>query len=49
MSTLDLNLVRFVWRTANREALHRKSRDQLHGCIGVLANKKANVPVLRTS
>jgi putative transposase len=43
MSTFVSNLVHFVWGTANREPLLRKSwRDRLHGYIGgVLANKKA--------
>jgi putative transposase len=45
MSTFVSNLVHFVWGTANREPLLRKSwRDRLHGYIGgVLANKKAKL------
>ena len=45
MSTFVCNLVHFVWGTANREPLLRKSwRDKLHGYIGgVLANKKAKL------
>ena len=45
MSTFVSNLVHFVWGTANREPLIRKSwRDQLHGFIGgVLANKKGKL------
>src|SRR5207244_11512777 len=45
MSTYICNLVHFVWGTANREPLLRKSwRDKLHGYIGgVLANKKAKL------
>jgi putative transposase len=45
MSTFISNLVHFVWGTANREPLIRKSwRDRLHGYIGgVLANKKATL------
>ncbi len=45
MSTFVSNLVHFVWGTANREPLIRKSwRDRLHGYIGgVLASKKAKL------
>jgi putative transposase len=45
MSTFVSNLVHFVWGTANREPLLRKSwRDRLHGYIGgVLANKKGKL------
>jgi REP element-mobilizing transposase RayT len=45
MSTYISNLVHFVWETANREPLIRKSwRDRLHGYIGgVLENKKAKL------
>jgi putative transposase len=45
MSTYICNLVHFVWGTANREPLIRKSwRDRLHGYIGgVLENKKAKL------
>jgi putative transposase len=45
MSTFVSNLVHFVWGTANREPLIRKSwRDRLHAYIGgVLANKKAKL------
>jgi REP element-mobilizing transposase RayT len=45
MSTFVSNLVHFVWGTANREPLLRKSwRNQLHKYIGgVLVNKKAKM------
>src|SRR5690349_9937325 len=45
MSTFVCNLVHFVWGTANREPLLRKSwRDRLHGYMGgVLAKKKAKL------
>ena len=45
MSTFVCNLVHFVWGTANREPLLRKSwRDRLHGYIGgILENKKAKL------
>src|SRR5262245_33108208 len=45
MSTYICNLAHFVWGTANREPLIRKSwRDRLHGYIGgVLENKKAKL------
>jgi putative transposase len=45
MSTFVSNLVHFVWGTANREPLLRKTwRDRLYGYIGgVLANKKAKL------
>lgn len=45
MSTFVCNLVHFVWGTANREPLLRKSwRDRLHGYIGgVLEKKKAKL------
>jgi putative transposase len=45
MSTYISNLVHFVWGTANREPLLRKSwRDRLHGYIGgVLHKKKAKL------
>jgi REP element-mobilizing transposase RayT len=45
MSTFVSNLVHFVWGTANREPLLRKSwRDRLHGYIGgILENKKAKL------
>src|SRR5439155_10585272 len=45
MSTYICNLVHFVWGTANREPLIRKSwRDRLHAYIGgVLENKKAKL------
>lgn len=45
MSTYICNLAHFVWGTANREPLIRKSwRDNLHGYLGgVLKNKKARL------
>ncbi len=45
MSTYICNLVHFVWGTANREPLLRKSwRDRLHAYIGgILENKKAKL------
>src|SRR5436190_13641841 len=45
MSTFVCNLVHFVWGTANREPLIRKSwRDRLHAYIGgVLENKNAKL------
>jgi putative transposase len=45
MSTYISNLVHFVWGTANREPLIRKSwRDRLHGYIGgILENEKAKL------
>ena len=45
MSTFVSNLAHFVWGTANREPLIRKSwRDRLHAYLGgVLANKKAKL------
>ncbi len=45
MSTYISNLVHFVWGTANREPLIRKSwRDRLHGYIGgILENKNAKL------
>jgi putative transposase len=45
MSTFVCNLVHFIWGTANREPLIRKSwRDRFHGYIGgVLENKKAKL------
>ena len=45
MATFVSNLVHFVWGTANREPLIRKSwRERLHAYLGgVLANKKAKL------
>ncbi len=45
MVTFVSNLAHFVWGTANREPLIRKSwRDRLHAYLGgVLANKKAKL------
>jgi putative transposase len=45
MSSYIYNVVHFVWGTANREPLIRKSwRDRLYGYIGgVLENKKAKL------
>jgi putative transposase len=41
MSTYVSNLVHFVWATANREPLIRRSwRDRLHSYIGGILNKK---------
>jgi putative transposase len=45
MSSYIYNVVQFVWGTANREPLIRKSwRDRLHGYIGgILEKKKAKL------